>query len=117
MLLTKCPYCGSDDLHAVLAYGRLNRQICDECSWRSYPFIPATREVTGTKTLSVGAGYHFSTFDKYGQACTSSKGYGTASEAHKDMMEELDAGRHREGGPYTGVLWPPTAQVKGIIFT
>lgn len=113
-----CPKCKEDEVRKILTKGRKNIFECENCYWKSKPFIPKTRPIKHIKNVSPNNfyGYCYEVFDKYGQPCVFSRSYDTREDAIKEMMDDISKGIDKPYGPYTGVLWPKTVEVKGEVF-
>lgn len=121
MKLNECPECGGR-LRTVIASKRLNRQECLDysyCCWQGEVFEPETRPIPGSVRYypMLGSGWHFQIVDKYGQPFMSSRAYGQREDAVENLLGELNRYSNRDGGPLTAILFPPSVEVQGEIFT
>jgi len=118
-VFTFCPRCESKDLgDQWVGPGRKLRQHCNKCGWVGVPRTPEQKIVQTTKEIKVNQfyGFEYHLFDRYGHAMVYSRTYKDEKECELALREELERGRGKEDGPYTGVLWPATTVVEGKLF-
>jgi len=118
MELKYCPRCRFKDVDRILTTQRRNIFRCTNCNWRSKPFIPPIKPIPTTKKVRVYqfGGWGFEVYDVYGQCVIYSRSYGTKEEAIENMQKTLKNGKGKPYGPYTGIIWPQTIEVKAEVF-
>lgn len=123
MKFKTCPKCCSKRLGDRWTNSRKLQQWCgggnewdDECDWKGEPRIPEQQKVSAERTIGLGPWcYHL--FDKYGHIMTYSQGFGSQKETEEALFKELEKGKkNEEHGPYSGVVWPPSAVVRGTYY-
>jgi hypothetical protein len=113
-----CPTCGSDNLSDMWRRGRKLRQECRRCDWVGVERTPEQQEIRTTRRVRGGhhGGHTFEVFDRYGHVLMSSMSFGTDGEARAALQRELERGKQdNPSGPYTGILWPATVLVSGVV--
>ena len=118
MELKYCPRCKFKDVDRILTTQRRNVFRCINCNWQSKPFIPPIKPIPTTKRVRIYnfSGWGYEVYDGYGQHVVYSRSYDTREEAIKAMRKDIDHGKGKPYGPYTGIMWPRTVEVKGEIF-
>ena len=118
-MITKCPKCGSKDIGDRWVKGRKLSRYCYDCDWVGLPRVPELWKIKNTREIRVGQfpGFQYEIFDRYGHILVHSRFFDTKTEVKKALMKEMKLGKKdKDAGPYTGILWPSTVTVKGMVY-
>lgn len=118
--LESCPECGAGLGDRWGGTGRKLQQCCynENCGWEGEPRTPEQREIRTTKQVQVEQmPFSYTIYDCYGHVMVHSRAHMSVEKAEKELMKELDKGKNnKEGGPYTGIMWPRYVEAKAKVY-